>query len=96
MYFVIAHYQARSDTAEEVAELLPKLAEASRREPGNLSYSITRDLEDPHVFVIVETYGEASDFDAHRNSVHFNEIGLSTIIPLLEDRKVESFNAISS
>lgn len=96
MYIVIAHYRARSGTADEVAELLPKLAEASRREPGNLSYSITRDLEDPHMFVILETYGEASDFAAHRNSEHFKEIGLSTIIPLLEDRKVERFNASSS
>lgn len=93
MYIVIARYRARPETASEVAELLPSLAESSRQEPGNLSYSITQDLDDPLVFLIVEKYEKATDFDAHRDSAHFKEIGISKIIPLLEDRQVESFNA---
>ncbi|TSI15363.1 putative quinol monooxygenase [Brevibacterium aurantiacum] len=96
MHIVIAHYRASPETVGRVAELLPTLAESSRREPGNLSYSIARDLDDPLVFVIVEKYEKATDFEAHRDSAHFKEIGLSTIIPLLEDRQVDSFNAKST
>lgn len=93
MYVVIARYRASSATADEVAGRLPELAAASRREQGNQSYSITRDLEDPNVFVIVEKYDTEEDFAAHRNSAHFREIGQSMIIPLLEDRSVEAFTA---
>lgn len=96
MYIVIAQYRASSATAEEVAGLLPELAEASRRERGNLSYSITRDLEDSNVFVIVEKYESEEDFASHRNSSHFQEIGLALIIPLLEERTVETYTAALS
>lgn len=93
MYIVIARYRARPETAETVAYLLPELAAASRAEPGNVSYSIARDLDDSTAFVIVEAYGEAKDFDAHRRSAHFQDLGVSRIIPLLDDRHVEKFHA---
>ncbi|MGO2037555.1 MAG: putative quinol monooxygenase [Brevibacterium sp.] len=96
MYIVIAHYRASSTTADEVADLLPKLAEASRLEQGNLSYSVTRDLEDSNVFVIVEKYRSEGDFASHRASSHFQEIGLSSIVPLLEDRSVEALTVTPS
>ena len=96
MYIVIAHYRARSTSAEAVAALLPKLAVESRREPGNLSYAITRNLEDPDVFVVIEKYEAEEDFLAHRRSTHFQEIGLASIIPHLDDRTVETFIATSN
>ena len=91
MFTVVAHYYAKPETADEVASLLPKLAEASRAEDGNLSYVINRDLESPENFVIVEEYRTADDFQAHRDSEHFQRIGVGTIIPLLRERTVATF-----
>ncbi|MFF8819015.1 putative quinol monooxygenase [Leucobacter sp. NPDC015123] len=88
MFTVIARYSASPETADEVAALLPQLAAGSRTEPGNISYTITRDLERPEEFVIVEEYASAADFAAHRETEHFTQIGLGTIIPLLVERKV--------
>ena len=90
-YVAIATYTAKPDTAEQVAQLLPTLAEASRQEPGNISYSIARDLERPHVFTIVEVYDDADAFTAHRESAHFAAIGKMQIIPLLESRVVVGY-----
>lgn len=91
-YLVTATYVARPDTADTVARLLVDLAAASRIEPGNLSYTIARDLETPTVFVINERYVDAEAFGAHRESEHFQRIGRGTIIPLLEERIVAGYH----
>ncbi|GEK79164.1 putative quinol monooxygenase [Agrococcus baldri] len=90
-YVAIATYTAKPDTADQVAQLLPWLAQASRQEPGNISYSIARDLERPHVFTIVEIYDDADAFTAHRESAHFASIAKMQIIPLLESRVVVGY-----
>ncbi|MFC9985376.1 putative quinol monooxygenase [Microbacterium keratanolyticum] len=90
-FTVIATYTATSDTADEVAMLLPQLAEASRAEEGNISYTVARDLEDPRRFTITERYVDAAAFQAHRDSEHFQRIGVGTIIPLLHDRVVSAY-----
>lgn len=90
-YMVVATYTAKPENADRVAELLPALAEASRQEPGNISYSVASSLEQSHVFTIVETYDDADAFTAHRESTHFAEIGKEQIIPLLDSRAVVGF-----
>lgn len=90
-YTVVARYTAREDTADEVARLLPELAAASRTEPASLDYVITRDLEDPRKFIIVETYTDEDGLAAHRATDHFQDIGVGRIIPLLADRTVAGF-----
>lgn len=88
---VIATYTAKPETVDQVAELLPTLAAASRQESGNISYSVARDLEHPQVFTIVEVYEDAEAFTAHRESAHFASIGKMQIIPLLESREVVGY-----
>ena len=92
MYQVIAHYRARPGSGEEVARNLIELAEASRLEQGNLSYVVTRSLEDADHFVIVEAYESAGGFAAHRDSEHFQRVGLGRIVPALADRTVHAFS----
>lgn len=92
IYQVIAHYRAKPENAEEVARNLMELAAASRLEAGNLSYVVTRSLEDRDHFVIVESYGSPAGFEAHRSSEHFQRIGLGLIVPALADRSVQAFS----
>lgn len=92
IYQVIAHYRAKPENAEEVARNLVELAGESRKEAGNLSYVVTRSLEDSDHFVIVESYGSPAGFEAHRNSEHFQRIGLERIVPSLADRSVQAFS----
>ena len=95
-YIVIATYTAKPEAADRVAQLLPTLAAESRQEPGNISYSIARDLERPNVFTIVEVYEDADAFTAHRQSAHFASIGKMQIIPMLESREVVGYSGDGS
>ena len=92
IYQVIAHYRAKPENADEVARNLVELAAASRMETENLSYVVTRSLEDSNHFVIVESYGTPAGFEAHRNSEHFQRLGLGLIVPALADRSVQAFS----
>ncbi|GAA1024759.1 MULTISPECIES: putative quinol monooxygenase [Amycolatopsis] len=86
MSFVVV---ARYVTAERdrVVELLGPMAEASRREPGCLRYTVHTGIEDG-VVVIVEEYDSEADFTAHCASEHFTRIVLGEVVPLLSERLV--------
>ncbi|RSN24455.1 antibiotic biosynthesis monooxygenase [Amycolatopsis sp. WAC 04169] len=86
MSFVVV---ARYVTAhrDRVLELLEPMADASRREPGCLRYTVHSGTEDS-VVVIVEEYESEEDFAAHCASEHFQRIVLGEVVPLLSERQV--------
>lgn len=86
---VTAHYYVERDNIAAVRPLLKDLAVASRTEPGNLDYIVAENIETEGHFVITETYGTEDDFAAHRETAHFQQIGVGKIIPLLKDRVIE-------
>lgn len=86
---VTAHYYVEPENLAAVRPLLKDLAVASRTEPGNQGYVVAENIEAEGHFVITETYGSELDFTDHRETSHFQEIGVGKIIPLLKDRVVE-------
>ncbi|GAA3725496.1 quinol monooxygenase YgiN [Spinactinospora alkalitolerans] len=90
-YLVLAEYFPREGRAEQVISLLRELAEASRSESGNLGYRFHQDLERPDRILIEERYTDAAAFQAHRDSEHFQRIGVGCIIPLLADRVITAY-----
>ena len=90
-YVAIATYIAKPEAAHRVAERLPYLAELTRQEEGNISYTVARDLERSNVFTIVEVYRDADAFREHRESAHFLSVGKMQIIPRLESREVVGY-----
>jgi quinol monooxygenase YgiN len=88
---VIAHYTISAGNENEVFALLPKLAAASRAEPGNVSFVAYRGLDDDRDVVLLERYASKDAFAAHRESAHFKDLVLGQIVPLLDNRVVESY-----
>ncbi|GAA3696447.1 putative quinol monooxygenase [Arthrobacter ginkgonis] len=88
---VIARYRTQDGRTGEVLEKLFALAAATRTEEGNLSYEFFRGVADDRQIVILERYRREEDFQAHRDSEHFREIGAGGIIPLLESRTISTF-----
>jgi quinol monooxygenase YgiN len=88
----IARYRIAAGKEQEVFPLLDKLAEASRTEPGNLSFVVYRALEDERDIVLLERYASRGSFEAHRETQHFKEIVVDQIIPRLDSRVVESYD----
>jgi quinol monooxygenase YgiN len=89
---VIARYTVAPGNEDAVLALLPKLAEASRAEPGNVSFVAYRQLDDEREIVLLERYASREAFAAHRDSAHFKDLVLGRIAPLLDHRVVETYD----
>ena len=85
---VIADYRVAPGALEDVLRLLAQLSEASRGEQANLSYQGFQSIDDPSHLVILERYTSAEGFAAHRDSEHFQQLGVRGILPLLQERTV--------
>ena len=89
--FVMAHYFSRKGMGDKVNDALRLLAQASRQEPENITYEFFRSTEDGDRFVIIETYRCPEGLELHRQTEHFQRIGVGIINPLLERKEVKSF-----
>jgi quinol monooxygenase YgiN/predicted GNAT family acetyltransferase len=88
---VIARYTVTFGNELEVESLLTQLAEATRAEPGNLSFATYRQLDDERKLVLLERYASLDAFTAHRATSHYNDLVLGQIVPRLDSRVVETF-----
>jgi hypothetical protein len=88
---VIARYTVTFGNELEVESLLAQLADATRAEPGNLSFAIYRQLDDERELVLLERYASLDAFTAHRATSHFNDLVLGQIVPRLDSRVVETY-----
>jgi quinol monooxygenase YgiN/predicted GNAT family acetyltransferase len=88
---VIAHYTVTFGNELEVASLLAKLGDATRAEPGNLSFAAYRQLDDEREIVLLERYASLDAFTAHRATGHYQDLVLGQIVPRLDGRVVETY-----
>jgi quinol monooxygenase YgiN len=86
-YVLVARLTAREGEQDRAAELIGRLVEATRTEPGNVHYIPHRDPEDPRVFLMYEQYRDKAAFEEHGQTEHFKEIALGELFPLLEGRE---------
>ena len=93
MAFVLAvTWTAKPGNEARVREILQQLGEASRQEPGVITYTTHVDPENPREFFIYEKYHDASGLEAHQETTHFKEMVLEQAIPLLESRVRRQFS----
>ena len=86
-YVLIARMTCKEGEEARAEELIGKLAEASRQEPGNLQYVPHRDPEDPRVFLLYEAYRDKGAFEEHGATEHFKELGPGALFQLMESRE---------
>ncbi|MEU4778999.1 putative quinol monooxygenase [Micromonospora sp. NPDC023633] len=67
---VIAEAHARDGALEQLLAQAKLLIAPTRAEPGNISYEILHDLDDPNHLVFVEHWQSQAHFDAHLASEH--------------------------
>jgi hypothetical protein len=88
---VIARYTVTFGNELEVESLLTQLVDATRAEPGNLSFATYRELDDERKLVLLERYASLDAFTAHRATSHYNDLVLDQIVPRLDSRVVETY-----
>ncbi|HUX45797.1 MAG TPA: putative quinol monooxygenase [Terracidiphilus sp.] len=91
--FAIRMKFAQKDRAE-VNELLLKLAEASRQEPGCVSYIPHRVEGDPDTVLIYEQYADAAAEEAHRKTQHFKKYAVGGLFQKMLERNREDLSAL--
>jgi quinol monooxygenase YgiN len=92
----MAHVLAVTWTAKEgheadIHEILRSLGDASRREPGVITYTTHVDPDNPRIFFIYEKYHDIDGLEAHQETAHFKQYVLEKAIPLLESRVRKTF-----
>jgi quinol monooxygenase YgiN len=85
---------ARAGEEHRVAELFPKLQDASRKEPGCLMYVVHQHLTEPRKFLVYEQYKDEAAIEFHRNSPHFQELAANQIYKLIESRQADLFRPL--
>ena len=86
-YTLVVRMTAPEGQHDRAEELIRRLGEASRQEPGVVQYIAHRDPDDPRVFLIYEQYRDQAAFEEHGRTDHFKEIALGEQFPLLENRE---------
>jgi quinol monooxygenase YgiN len=89
---LIARHTMKPGTEGTVLPLVEQLVDATRSEPGNLSFDPYRSLSDPTSYVLLERYASREALTAHRATPHFQKILLSQIVPLLAHRAIEEYD----
>jgi quinol monooxygenase YgiN len=79
--------RARAGSEEAVWEVLGRLAEASRAEPGCVRYDPCRSTDDPAAFFLYERYVDRAALDTHWATDHFRKLAQGELTPLLEERE---------
>jgi len=85
-YVLAVTWTAKEGHEAEIHEFLRLLGEASRQEPGVITYTAHVDPDNPREFFIYEKYYDVSGLETHQETAHFKKYVLEKAIPLLENR----------
>ncbi len=80
-------WEAKEGEAEVVAEVLRRMADAVKAEPGTLLFWPHRSPENERVFFLYELYTDESAFQAHQQTDHFKSLVLGQAVPRLARRE---------
>jgi quinol monooxygenase YgiN len=83
------------DDRDNVLNAVRRLTEASREEPGCVTYIPHEVGGDPSLIMIYEQYRDEAAFDAHRASAHFHEHAIGGLYQWMKERSVEDLNALA-
>lgn len=70
MIFICVRFHVMPEHADDWPALTREFTEATRAEPGNLFFDLSRSVEDPNHYVLVEGFQDDAA-EAHVRSEHF-------------------------
>lgn len=85
MITIVAKSVVPADRAGKFKEIAAELVHESRKEDGNIAYSLYQDINDPQVLTFIEVWKDQAAIDTHNRSVHF-----TTIVPRLGELRTAS------
>jgi quinol monooxygenase YgiN len=86
-FVLVVRMKVAEGNETRVAEIIPELARASRKEAGCELYIPCRDPEDPRSYLFYEQYRDQTAFEEHGASEHFQRLAAGELFGLLESRE---------
>ena len=80
-------WEAKEEEAETIADVLRRMAEAVKAEPGTLMFWPHRSKENDRVFFLYELYTDDAAFAAHQQTEWFKTLVLGQALPRLARRE---------
>lgn len=80
---------------EAIKTNLVALTQASRQEPGCVSYIAHFLADDPTTVLIYEQYADDAALDHHRTTLHFKEHAIAGLYQSMRDRQIENLIAVA-
>ncbi len=80
---------------DRVTEALRRLTEASRKEPGCVSYIPHELADDPNTILIYEQYRDSEALELHRATAHFRDYAIGGLYQWMRERSAEDWNALA-
>jgi quinol monooxygenase YgiN len=93
---IVARYRAKPGAGDGVAEALARHVAATRAEPGCVQFDACRSKDDPDEFVLYEKYVDDAAFESHRESPHFMEFIVGTVVPVLAERSWKVYRELEA
>ena len=93
--FYMVKWQIQPGQEAIVRQALTQLVAHSRSEPGCLYYQPHVSTAQPDLVYIYEVYASQAAALAHRETVHFQQLVLQTIVPLLLSREVAEVSPLA-
>ena len=68
---IVAVIKAKKEFKDDICSILTTLTQESRKEEGNVSYSLCLDVEDDTNFTVLEEWKSQDAIDFHNSTPHF-------------------------
>lgn len=85
---LLATWEVQEGQMARVLGFLRTVKSESLKESGNLFYTIQRSNSNSNTLILFEGYKSAKAIEEHRNTTHFKELVLGSIVPLLSNREI--------
>jgi len=89
------HMRFEPEDREKVLSALLSLTEASRKEPGCVTFVPHEVGGDPSWIMIYEQYRDQAALDAHRASPHFHQHVIGGLYQWMKERSLEDLKALA-
>ncbi|HZR31849.1 MAG TPA: putative quinol monooxygenase [Terriglobales bacterium] len=94
MVALIVTFTVKAGQEEKARELMRKMEEHTRREPGCRMYVGHQGTDNPLRFAFYEQYDDRAALDAHRAAPYFKEYVTNGLGPLMENVSRELFRPV--
>jgi (4S)-4-hydroxy-5-phosphonooxypentane-2,3-dione isomerase len=84
----------KTGTEAQCLEIIRKLQEHTRQEPGAVHYAGHQSKENPRHFFMYEVYKDEAALQAHRSAPHFKQYVEGGLTAIVEQRTRELFSTV--